>query len=82
MSAMTYQIDHRSRDGHQFLIHETRSLDDAVGYICAIAAPDLNRRNVRHMMTHPSFRTKSFTASSPGGGMFHLHEKDFHVYAI
>lgn len=47
-------------------------LDTAIGYLCAIAPMELSRRNVKHSMTHWSFKTKSFACSAPNGGMFRL----------
>jgi hypothetical protein len=69
---MAYKITHRSRDGYERVVHEDKSLDNSVGYMCAITTAEANRRNVHHSMTHPSFRTKSFSASAPDGGMYRL----------
>ena len=70
-----FQIIHNAFDGAKKVVFEGAELENAVGYMCAIVAPDVKRRNVRHFMTHPSFRTKSFTASAPDGGMYRLELK-------
>lgn len=69
---MIYQIRHRSFGGIEKTVYAGQNLEDAVGYMCAIVAPQVERRNVRHCMTHPSFLTKSFTASAPDRGMYRL----------
>jgi hypothetical protein len=71
---MTYTITLRSFDGHKETVYVGDSLDEAVGYMCAITSAQVERRNVRHCMTHPSYRVKTFTASGLDGSMYELRQ--------
>ena len=77
---MRYEIVERSRHGEErklFPVGDSpNTLENAVGYLCALTVAAVDRRTVRHSLTHWSFATKSFTCSGLNGSMLTLSMKE------